>query len=47
MTVSKEKIEQMVRNAGGIPPNPQIQAAIAQETEQPITPPGVEPATPQ
>ena len=50
MAVSKEDIEQMVRNAGGIPSNPEIQAAIAQDrlhAEQPATPPGVEPATPQ
>lgn len=51
MTVSKENIEQMVRNAGGIPANPEIQAAIAQghplQSEQPATPPGVVPATSQ
>lgn len=50
MALSKEQIEARMRNAQGIPANPEIQAAIAQDQlqqEQPATPPGLEPASPE
>jgi hypothetical protein len=50
MAMTKEELETRMRSAAGIPSNPEIQAAIAQGTlqqEQPATPPGVVPATPE
>ncbi len=50
MAMTKDQIEQRMRNAQGIPANPEIRAAIAQDSlqpEQPATPPGVQPASPE
>lgn len=50
MSVTDEKIQAMMKKATAvIPGNPEIQAKIAKDTlqsEQPVTPPGVEAATP-
>jgi len=50
MAVNKDQIEQMVRNTQGIPANPEVTAKMATEgafhSEQPVTPPGLEPASP-
>jgi len=47
MGMSKEQIETRMRSAQGIPANPEVAAAMVQPlpVEQPVTPPGVEPAS--
>ena len=48
MAMSREQIEARMRNAQGIPQNPEVQAKLAAEAlqvEQPAVPPGVEPAS--
>jgi hypothetical protein len=50
MAVNKDQVEQMLRNTQGIPANPEVAAKMAVEgafqSEQPVTPPGLEPASP-
>lgn len=46
MATNQKDLQQRMRDAQGIPANPEIRARMAQ-VEQPATPPAVEPATPE